>query len=445
MKELRIKVEDKIATLVNDVELVCGNSDYRVIFEFDNDWVQYPAKTALFVFGNTTVEKPFIGNIIEEGVAIEKATKCYIGVFSGDLATTTKAEIKCKPSIRDIASTPKPPSKDVYNEIIELINRLDLESKVVILDVNSLPTKDINSTIFYRTSDGIFWYNGDWHKIPTIDDINKANNETLNILNSEITRSKQEDNRLNATLENFKKRVDALLKSDETTLDELQEIVDYIKNNKELIDSITVTKVNVADVVDSLVSMETQKPLSANQGKILKELLDALTSNYNETIGNVQKDIYSLDYDLYYEIQRSKDEDDRVNKRIDNNFSIAQNAVSIATATLNTAERAKVIAEETQTNLNDHIYTYNNKVYDLEIADKALEDALEKFKAKIEALLKVSEDDDALNELQEIVDYIKNNKDLIDGITSSKVSISDIVDDIVTEASNRPLSAKQGV
>ena len=54
-------------------------------------------------------------------------------------------------------------------------------------------------------------------------------------------------------------------------------------------------------------------------------------------------------------------------------------------------------------------------------------------------------DDDTLDQMSEIVAYIKNNKSLIDGITTSKVNVSDIVNDVVTSVSNRPLSAAQGV
>lgn len=53
--------------------------------------------------------------------------------------------------------------------------------------------------------------------------------------------------------------------------------------------------------------------------------------------------------------------------------------------------------------------------------------------------------DEDLDQLHEIVAYIKNNKDLIDGITTGKVSVSDIIDDLETNATNKPLSAAQGV
>ena len=53
--------------------------------------------------------------------------------------------------------------------------------------------------------------------------------------------------------------------------------------------------------------------------------------------------------------------------------------------------------------------------------------------------------DEDLDQMAEIVEYIKSNKDLIDGITTSKVSVTDIIDNLTTNVSNKPLSAKMGV
>lgn len=72
-------------------------------------------------------------------------------------------------------------------------------------------------------------------------------------------------------------RMNALADSDDETLDQLSEIVAYIKSNKSLIDSITTNKVSVSDIVDNLTTSATNKPLSAAQGKALKALIDAIT------------------------------------------------------------------------------------------------------------------------------------------------------------------------
>ena len=65
--------------------------------------------------------------------------------------------------------------------------------------------------------------------------------------------------------------------SNDKTLDQLSEIVAYIKNNKALIDGITTSKVNVSDIIDNLTTNATNKPLSAAQGIVLKALIDAIT------------------------------------------------------------------------------------------------------------------------------------------------------------------------
>ena len=71
-------------------------------------------------------------------------------------------------------------------------------------------------------------------------------------------------------------RLNAALNSDDTSLDDLKEIVAYIKSNKTLIDGVTASKVNVTDIVDNLVTNVSNKPLSAAQGVVLKILIDTL-------------------------------------------------------------------------------------------------------------------------------------------------------------------------
>ena len=64
---------------------------------------------------------------------------------------------------------------------------------------------------------------------------------------------------------------------DDETLSQLQEVVNYIKNNASLIESITTSKVSVSDIVNNLTTNVNNKPLSAAQGVVLKALIDAIT------------------------------------------------------------------------------------------------------------------------------------------------------------------------
>lgn len=82
-------------------------------------------------------------------------------------------------------------------------------------------------------------------------------------------------------------RLNALADSDDTTLDQMSEVVAYIKSNKSLIDAITTSKINVADIIDNLTMNVSNKPLSAAQGVALKALIDGIT--IPEKLPNPQK------------------------------------------------------------------------------------------------------------------------------------------------------------
>lgn len=71
-------------------------------------------------------------------------------------------------------------------------------------------------------------------------------------------------------------RLNALADSDDATLDQLSEVVAYIKSNRGLIDAITTSKVSVEDIVDNLTTNIANKPLSAAQGVALKALIDGI-------------------------------------------------------------------------------------------------------------------------------------------------------------------------
>lgn len=84
-------------------------------------------------------------------------------------------------------------------------------------------------------------------------------------------------NDIRLLIEGLTTRLNTLADSDDTTLDQMSEIVAYIKSNKNLIDGITTNKVNVSDIVNNLTTNVTNKPLSAAQGVALKSLIDAIT------------------------------------------------------------------------------------------------------------------------------------------------------------------------
>ena len=99
MHELHIVINNKIATYMRrDGCVVCNNDDYMVVFAFDAEWDAYPTKTARFIWNGLHTDVPFTGNTVALPM-VKNTTLVTVGVYAGDLRTTTPASIECKKSI----------------------------------------------------------------------------------------------------------------------------------------------------------------------------------------------------------------------------------------------------------------------------------------------------------------------------------------------------------
>ena len=121
MPNISITVKNKVAK-ADRVIIVCGNSDYTAVFDFDDEWSAYETKTARFVYCGTYTDVVFTGNECPIPV-IQDARSLSVGVYAGDLHTTTPAYISCVPSILCGNCIPADPTPDVYNQIMELLNK----------------------------------------------------------------------------------------------------------------------------------------------------------------------------------------------------------------------------------------------------------------------------------------------------------------------------------
>lgn len=98
MPNINITVREKIAHTISDTCIVCGNSDYVAVFDFDAEWDAYEVKTARFIWGGTFTDVPFTGNECPVPV-IPDAVSVLVGVYAGDLHTTTAAAVEVRRSI----------------------------------------------------------------------------------------------------------------------------------------------------------------------------------------------------------------------------------------------------------------------------------------------------------------------------------------------------------
>lgn len=123
MPEINIMIKNKIATKSNNVTYICDNSDYVINFDFDDEWDAYDTKTARFAYGGQYTDIIFVGNQCNVPV-ITNTYAFHIGVFAGDLHTTTPVRVPCRKSILSSASLHVDPTPDVYDQLMELIKGL---------------------------------------------------------------------------------------------------------------------------------------------------------------------------------------------------------------------------------------------------------------------------------------------------------------------------------
>lgn len=120
---INVSVENKIATKTDDTEYVCGNSVYVAKFAFDSEWDAYDTKTARFSYNGSYIDIVFTGT--ECHIPIISDTYFFnIGVYAGNLHTTTPARVPCKKSILCDTGFPADPPDDVYNQIMAKLNSL---------------------------------------------------------------------------------------------------------------------------------------------------------------------------------------------------------------------------------------------------------------------------------------------------------------------------------
>lgn len=113
--------------------------------------------------------------------------------------------------------------------------------------------------------------------------VKTANMATTQVVSSQVSLSVNTHNNSTTAHSDIRNLITALstkvnnfLDVDDTTTDQLSEVLTLINNNKGTLESITSSKVNVSDIVDNLTTADASKVLSANQGVALKALIDAL-------------------------------------------------------------------------------------------------------------------------------------------------------------------------
>ena len=118
--ELKSKVRNKIAK-GGDERVVCGNSDYLVRFDLDEEWAKHQAKTMRVEYTDGTYTDVVFSGEVAALPVLRNRERVFVGLYAGNIRTSTPAELKCEKCISDDGGTPAAPEENVYDQLMALL------------------------------------------------------------------------------------------------------------------------------------------------------------------------------------------------------------------------------------------------------------------------------------------------------------------------------------
>ena len=155
MPDIHITVRERIAQAEGDPEIVCGNSDYTAVFDFDAEWVAYPQKTMRTVWRDNATGKLGHDDVLFEGnravlPPVWRTCQVLIGVYAGNIRTTTAARVPCIGCITDTAPHHDDPDDVLYRQLVAYLEQIEQgggKPEAVVLMMNTIPCDNVPEII----------------------------------------------------------------------------------------------------------------------------------------------------------------------------------------------------------------------------------------------------------------------------------------------------------
>lgn len=122
MPEIKIKIRDKRAGGTGTV--ICGNSDYTVVWDLDDEWTPYGTKTMRVNLADGTYQDVVFSGDTAALPVLSTPGWASVGLYAGDLHTSRAADLRVLPSVTTPGGAPADPAEDVYDQLTEKLNRL---------------------------------------------------------------------------------------------------------------------------------------------------------------------------------------------------------------------------------------------------------------------------------------------------------------------------------
>ena len=133
MPTIDIIIRNKTASAVNPPCIVCGNSNYNVKFDFDEEWQAHNNKIGVFAYnrcGEWQSEKVLFEGDICPVPALHGVRSVWIGVTAGDVRTSTPADVPCRMGATDFSDTTEKPSADIWGQILDKLDTVGTVQRI---------------------------------------------------------------------------------------------------------------------------------------------------------------------------------------------------------------------------------------------------------------------------------------------------------------------------
>lgn len=121
MSNIHISIRDKLPQY-EPATLICGNSDYRIVWELDGEWAAYDTKTMRVCLADGTYQDVLFQGTEAALPVLTVPGWISVGLYAGDVHTSQGAELRVLPSITTAGGVAAAPAEDVYNQIMGLLN-----------------------------------------------------------------------------------------------------------------------------------------------------------------------------------------------------------------------------------------------------------------------------------------------------------------------------------
>lgn len=302
-----IKVNGTVQTITSksvDIIVPTDNKDlangagYLVASDIENKADKDDTYTKAEIDAKTVVDESLSETSVNP--VQNKVVKNAISNLTSTVSTNTSSINEHATVITNIQNTITNIEEDVTNKLNEAKSYTDTQ-------ISLIPTPDVSGQISTHNTDSTAHNdirtildsksNSDHNHDNVYDTKGTANNL---LTNHNVATDAHNDIRL--LISDLVTKLNNFLDVDDATTDQLSEVIMLINNNKGTLESLTTSKVNVADIIDNLTTNVTNKPLSAAQAVVLKGLIDALETE----LSNHTHNTYETKTDASAKLEESK-------------------------------------------------------------------------------------------------------------------------------------------